>query len=357
MLGLVEPTIAIICACVPTLRPIFRKCRSGFPSIRTPSRRSSPTHGTGASAWTVPFVMLFSGKLSTAKGSSWTSQSDSIEDLYHGQYSKPDYMNLNDKSSFGDRKNNHTFVTATARPMNAPQESHAAPAPTAKKTSWPSRTYTPGFRSSHLTHNDAESAIGPHAPSDRSNHAYGPSIAEAILEEFEGPSNAQSNRSSATLLGSPMSPSDERNGRRGVKSQAVDIQIAVARPAAIPMGRPFGSRAEQSSVQDSDIGLPREAEGKYSSDERPGAHSPRHVVDQSRVHEPPFHSSNPWHSKSNSVNGSPHRKPAMLSLQHPPSAAISARQQPVVSANPYQTTGRSMNLADKPLPPIALYGD
>ena len=54
MLGYLEPTLAIICACIPTLRPIFKKFFNSLPSI---NRSPEDTR----SAWTVPFVMLFTG--------------------------------------------------------------------------------------------------------------------------------------------------------------------------------------------------------------------------------------------------------------------------------------------------------
>ncbi len=69
MLGLLEPCIAIVCACIPTQRPIFKKFFDCLPSV---SQSRTPPPQMGQSAWTVPFLMLL-----TSRGSTWESSSSS----------------------------------------------------------------------------------------------------------------------------------------------------------------------------------------------------------------------------------------------------------------------------------------
>ncbi|KAG8529680.1 uncharacterized protein KY384_005161 [Bacidia gigantensis] len=66
VLAVTEVMIGIVCACIPTLRPVILRVRSSF---SRPSKPSEP----GESEWTVPFVMLFSKKSRPTSSSGQTA--------------------------------------------------------------------------------------------------------------------------------------------------------------------------------------------------------------------------------------------------------------------------------------------
>ena len=266
MLGYLEPTLAIVCACIPTLRPIFKKVFKSLSSLN-----SSPK-GT-QSAWTVPFVMVVNG-YSRIQGSAQSGLSRSFhfksgngeQTIHpHSLRSSPEKTQHEEKDTVPTSGMVHMTVNESANGLKQPNEMHSSP-----KADWTRDFHAKRKRSMKYQSRDSSTTMpktawlghrqmGVHNSEDGQCPSYGripprqglpPDLKNNRGKDFRSPltglnlltspdvinpkkslvmasTSPLSNDTSPTLIGSPASQRSMTKNKNVIRTPTDDLDTAV----------------------------------------------------------------------------------------------------------------------------------